>query len=96
MPMANSAAGYIIQGAKSNRFLSRKLRFVKHSNREHTSGLQRAWVHDESVLLKGGNWTTEATMVYPARFNPCHDHTEIMGNCVTYEEFLREHVQRVV
>jgi hypothetical protein len=84
------AAGYVIQG-KNGRFLSRKKRYVRHTDRSGTLGVQRSWVHNEQTLLTGGAWTDNIAKIYPCRFNVTTRLAEVVGEVMTYEDFLNAH-----
>ena len=84
------AAGYVVQSNR-NHFLSRKGRYVRHSNRSSTKGVERGWVHSEAFLLNGGDWAVRAVLVHPARYNPARDLTEITGEPLTWEAFLEKY-----
>jgi hypothetical protein len=93
--MANSvsAAGYVVQSFGVDRFLSRTMRFVRHRDRKLARGIQRAWAHNESVLLAGGGWIVNAYKIYPVfRRN---GYNKIIGDPMTYNEFLVTHSRRV-
>jgi len=50
--------------------------------------IQQAWVHTEKAVLRGGNWASKVVLIYPARYNPCKDCTEIMGMPMSPEQFF--------
>lgn len=89
------AAGYVVQLAeKSNRFLSRGKRFVKHSTRSSSKlassqlGIERAWVHKTESLLRCDGIIPHNAILYPARYNYEARYTGVGGNTTTFEEFL--------
>lgn len=84
--MAGLAAGFVVRGDGDN-YLSRSMRYILH--KDHGSwGATRAWVHKEDEILKGGTWATEATRLYPARYNSTRDITEIVGDPIPFHEFV--------
>ena len=83
------AAGYVVESLTRNRFLSRKGRYVKHSDRSKTQGAQRAWVHTEEFVLNGGPWAGTAARVFPAYYDHVANFTVITGEPVDFRVFCR-------
>lgn len=88
--MAKEATGYVIKKArKGNYFLSRSGRFVKHSDRGSTLGANRAWVHSGiAVALLRGQDLIDNAMLFPARYNPSTELTEVIGKSIMFDEFI--------
>jgi hypothetical protein len=91
--MALKVAGYVVQSSK-NLFLSRSKRFIRRSRRGSTPGICRAWVHNLNDILKGGDWTTDATYIFPANYNPGTGRVEITGIKMMYLRFVLGHSSR--
>jgi hypothetical protein len=83
----DKAAGYVVQSTDDH-FLSRTMRFVRKRDRSKAKGINRAWVHRKVSLLEAGPWASEATMVYPARYNGTTTYAEILGPAITFREFV--------
>ena len=83
----NEAAGLVVV-SRDGRYLSRRMRWVRHRNRRLTSGINRAWVHDPGELRKGGDWAAQASTVYPARYLQDPGSTEITGDVMMFQAFM--------
>jgi hypothetical protein len=79
--------GYVVR-ASGNNFLDESMHFVENNELKNTKMTENTWVHSEEDLLEGGDWTSQAEIVYPARFNSQTNLTEITGKPVTYGEFI--------
>jgi hypothetical protein len=82
--------GYVVRST-GNLFLSRSKKYVLQRSDELTWVVSYAWVHSESELLEGGNWTEKAVLVYPARYDAKRDTTVVMGDPIPYADFLHAH-----
>jgi hypothetical protein len=78
--------GFVVQ-SWDGRFLSRKMRFVRHRNKKSTTGLQRAWVHTpDDLRSKTGDWTGAVEKVFPASYDSTGNQTVIKGGEIPYED----------
>lgn len=85
--------GFVVKKGDQNRFLSRSKKFVRHSNHKNPPGVNRAWVHTEESILKGGKWTNRFVMLLPASFDPVNNSVKITGQPVLYNTFIKKHKQ---
>ncbi|MFA6177736.1 MAG: hypothetical protein WC694_02485 [Candidatus Paceibacterota bacterium] len=90
-------AGYVVQmDGKGNRFLSRGKRFVKHSTRgskvgPNQLGIERAYVHSEEDLAKGGDWTEKAGKIYVACYSRDTNLTGVSCQEMSYDDFMKKY-----
>lgn len=89
------AAGYVIQKRDKNIFLSGGKRFIKHRNHGARLGINRAYVHSLTDVVKGGKWADDDLLVHPARYNPKSEvmPTELVGfTGRRYRDFINSYI----
>jgi len=85
-----ATTGFVVRGT-GNLFLSRTHRYVLQKSDKLTWVVSCAWVHGTKELLAGGDWSYFAVTIYPARYSATRDTTEVIGDPMTYAEFLEAH-----
>ncbi len=78
--------GFVVQ-LSDGRFLSRKMRSVRHRDKKTTLGVERAWVHTgDELRANPGDWAQRVDKVFPAKYTSWANQTTITGESRPYDE----------